>query len=373
MNKEAAFGFLPRVWAEVIVALTYGLLLSTSFSGESPHPILRVFHDIGIGLVVAALVTVLWQVGEFRDYFEHFARQVMIEDEYLSKLDEASLQDLRLRAARAILERCVTNPQYKRDDLEQAIDRLLYGSLLPGEKPHSGVYRENYKESLTLEYLTLQSAREEIGEKSDGLSPSDLAAPILKVTSITTAKIVSPMKNSEPYKIQLGGKAADLTHFPMEKRVRYFGGTDEQGSTEKKVTFKNHPFGGIEYEVEKPCEIAFEQGECHVWLKLIEYRSPERESFALNLMNHLTRGLHLDIRRVGAGPNVVFEGGVIASGKKLEPVHVPCGIQITFEDWLFPDQGFFFWWWERDPVPLTAASPNPKSSETPPAVSPRSC
>ncbi|HSY49380.1 MAG TPA: hypothetical protein VLC46_11255 [Thermoanaerobaculia bacterium] len=368
MKKDAAFGFIPRVWAEVIVALTYGLLLSTSFSSESPHPILRVFHDLGIGLVVAALVTVLWQVGEFRDFFERFARQVMIEDEYLNKLDDASLKDLRLQAARVILKRCVNNPQYKRDDLERAIDRLLYGSLLPGKKPHSGVYRENYKESVTLEYLTLDSALHEIGEKSDHLLAAERGAPILKVTTISTAKIVSPVLNSEPYRISLWGKAADLAHFPMDKRVRYFAGTNEQDGTERKITFKNHAFGGIEYEVKEPREVDFDNCECHVWIKLIEYRSPAREPFAVNLMSHLTRGLYLEIRRVGEGPDLVFEGDVIASGTKLEPVHLPYGIQITFEDWLFEDQGFIFWWWERDQATLTASSPNLESSETPPAV-----
>jgi hypothetical protein len=346
MAQIKLFKVITRAWAEVILALSGGLALSTRFEAEDPNHWFRVLHDIGIGLVVAAIVTVVWNLSEFTEFFERFAQGILVRDEYLRRLSDDALKELRLRAAKTILDRYVDNEAFNRTALEHAIDQQLYGKLLPAPGKLSGMYREDYTDNVTLEFITVSRALEDLGERIEHLSDSDRATAVLRVTTITTYRMISPILSNEVYEVPFNGKAADLDLIPMNKRIQLFVGANEAQSKKVEITTTNNPEGGMKYSAEKPAKVTLDCGACKVWLKIVEYRSPTREPYSLNTMSWATKGLDVEVRMIGPGPNLVFEAGVIASGESEEITHIPGGLKVGFSEWLLENHGYFLWWWE---------------------------
>jgi hypothetical protein len=104
---------LRLAWAQITLALVIGVLLS--YFPEKG--LLAPLHHIGIGLVVAAVVTTFWQFREFSEYFEKYAQAVLVHDEHLRKLSMPALVKLRSRADEAILTTCVNNDSFERQEL----------------------------------------------------------------------------------------------------------------------------------------------------------------------------------------------------------------------------------------------------------------
>src|SRR5437868_13343705 len=104
--------FLRRVfhaaWAQITLALLSGIL--GTFIPE--HHWYSFLHEVGIGLIVAAFVTSFWHLRELSELFERFSRQVLLDNDYLSRLNVKTLTALRSAAARRILETCADNPEY---------------------------------------------------------------------------------------------------------------------------------------------------------------------------------------------------------------------------------------------------------------------
>lgn len=343
--KTSVMRLLKIAWAQIILVLAAGFFLTFLPARGWTEPL----HHIGIGLLVAAVVTGFWHLREFSEFFEQFSTAVLIKNEYLSKLSFRSLADLRSKAARAILESCVDNPNYRHHELGDWIDSMLFEDLLPGRESLSGIYRQGYKEDVSLEFLTLREGLEEIAGTTSGIPNEELQARILKVTSIARFTAISPRLNSPyypAYKTGYGGRAADLPHFPLEHRIKLDVGHTEKSAGPVKIDVTNEPMGGISFKAE-PKMLTFKDGECEVWMRSIEYQSPKSQAHALNTMGILTHGLNVKLRQIGPGPSLVFEGDVIATGSSAEKFYLPGGVELVYEGWLFEGHGYFLWWWDN--------------------------
>ena len=135
---------LKLAWAQIALAFLIGVGLSWVPAEGWTAPI----HHVGIGLLVAAVVTTFWQFREFSEYFEKYAQAILVHDDHLKKLSMASLVTLRSRADEAILTEFVTNPKFERKALTKWIDDLLYTKLLPGGDAGSGVYRDSFEDEI---------------------------------------------------------------------------------------------------------------------------------------------------------------------------------------------------------------------------------
>ena len=349
----ASWDFVPKAfkyaWAQILLALLIGIVLTYPF-GEEKKVKFNPWHDIGIGLIVAAAVTTFWQFREFEEFFHRFAQEVLVDDKYLDKLNDNALNGLRSRAARTILENRVDNPKYDLVSLGEWTDNLLFRSLLPGETTGSGVYREEFDETIALEFPTLKEALNAVGSDCTGISAEQLSSGVLKVTSTTTYRVVAPRLNDkryDEYPVSYGGNGADLPNFPLEQRIRVRVGHSQETASELKLNVSDEGPGGISYEAE-PKSLQFDKnGFCNVWMQEVEYRAPEREPYMLNSMSVLTRNLSVHIYQTGVGPNLVFDGGLMATGTKLAPMHGPHDFKLKYEGWLFEDHGYYIWWWPK--------------------------
>lgn len=343
---------LPRVlnlaWAQIILAFGCGIALSYYFEANGKYEVL---HHIGIGLIVAAAVTTFWQFREFEEFFARFSRRILVEDAYLEKLKVPALTSLRSRAGRSILKNYVTNPAYERDSLSDWIDDLLYHTLLPGQSAGSGMYRDHYQEDIYIEHVNLQKALSDVKAPTAGISAARLAEMVLKVTTISTFQVIAPRLSDAAYShytVAYSGKGADMSDFPLDKRISVRVGNSISQTEQLDLQPKNEPLGGFSYSA-KPTLLAFNQttGTCPVWMETIEYRDIRRESYVLGTMSVLTKNLTVHVSRVGAGSQLTFEGGVMATGTKDEPLYGPNSLTLRYTGWLFEDHGYYVWWWDK--------------------------
>lgn len=335
---------LEKAWAPVALAFVVGIALTYFFHAEGAAAPL---HHIGIGLLVAATVTGFWHLREFSEFFEKFASTVLLDDEYLKKLSLESLTALRSRVAHVILEARTDNPNYRHHELGVWIDRMLFDALLPSKKALSGVYRQGYKEQVILEYLTLEKALGEVGCDTTNLPSDQLKSKVLKVIAIARYTLIAPRIESAQYKeypVGLKGNGANLPGFPLQKRVELLVGRSEKDASPCSIEFCEEDEGGITYEA-KDRLLSFANGECEVWTKSTEYQSPERQPHVLNMMAILTCGLKVNLYQIGAGPRLVFDGDVIATGNADDRSFPPGGAELEYTGWLFEGHGYHLWWW----------------------------
>jgi hypothetical protein len=45
--------------------------------------------------------------------------------------------------------------------------------------------------------------------------------------------------------------------------------------------------------------------------------------------------------------SLTFEGDVIATGTTAKKFHLPGGVELVYDGWLFEGHGYFLWWWEK--------------------------
>jgi len=343
---------LPRAlnlaWAEIVLALVIGAGLSYYFE---PKGTFEIFHHIGIGLIVAAAVTTFWQFREFEEFFATFSRKILVEDAYLEKLKVPSLTRLRSRAGHAILKEYVTNSRYERESLGDWLDEHIYGRLLPGQSPGSGLYRENYNETICLEHLTRADALREVKASLTEVPEEAQQRLVLKVTSVTTYCVVAPRlrdRRYSHYDVKYSGNSATMRNFPVTKRISVRVGYDKKSAVGCDMQISDPPEGGIVYDA-KPVHLKFDRktGACQVWIEATEYRDTDREPYALGTMGLLTKNLTVQVYQAGIGPKLTFDGGVMATGDKETPAHAPNSYTLRYSGWLFEDHGYYIWWWYK--------------------------
>ena len=342
-RRSSMSRFFRLVWSQVLLALFAGLALSL-FPAEWPTAPL---HHIGIGLIVAAFVTVFLHLREITEYFEKFTGAVLVRDEYLRRLKRPALAELRANAARAMLRAEVDNTVYEQRSLADWMDRILY-KCLPTEVPASGIYREKYHEKVGLELLTLEAALQGIGANTVEIPSERLTNLVLRITTTIWYTAVSPKREQSQYLVPYSGKGADMPHFPISSRVTVMAGSTEDDAEIMPVTATDIKLGGVSFDVPESKRLSFKDGVCPVWLRIVEYRSPERELHMLSTMSKITRGLTLDAFQVGAGPKLVFDGAIIAPGiLPNKPAYGERSISLRHDDWLFEDNGYVIWWWQK--------------------------
>jgi hypothetical protein len=337
---------ISATWTHIGLAIVVGAAI-IYFSPEEGF--YKVLGHFGIGLFVAALVATFWQLREVKEFFLSVARAVLIDDAYLAKLGRGSQRELRLAAESAILGDLTKNPEYDYRGLGKWIDNVLFERSLPSDAPNTGVYRERYRDVITLELISLRAVLDEVKGPADEVPAANLDSEVMRITTINRYTAMAPRADPKDYKhypVPLSGKSSDMPHFPLAKRVRFWVGTSEKDAKEVEVVIADNPRGGIEFEAKMVGAIEFVDGRAEVWTKLVEYKLPNREPFALGTMSSLTHDLYVEARMVRSPKRYVFDGNVISFAGEKEIEYPSNGIVLEYPGWLFEDHGYLIWWWE---------------------------
>ena len=312
------------------------------------HAVPLLVGHIGVAVVVATLVGILFHMREFSEFFLSLAKSTLIEDGYLEKLKPESLLQLRARAGSVIIGATVDNEKYDRRHLERLIDEVLFKKLLPTENSHDGIYRQNVSEIITLKIMTLQEALAECKVSVGSLSANELAAPIIKCTELTEYELVAPRKAvllSKEFSVPLLGNSTAIKGFPKEKRVSYQVGTSRESS--KPVDVETTEKDGA-FQFTATGSVTFKDNITTIWCRRVEYRSPNNEPFMLKLMSRLTRNIDVRVNVLG-GPPLSFSGGVFGLASTVpDPEMTEDGIRLKYDGWMLEDHGYYVWWWNRE-------------------------
>lgn len=154
-NRSDVRSVVVKIWAVIVLALTVGAGLSLTPGGGLWDAV----HAIGAGLIVASVVGLFWQLRDVREFFLLLAEKTLVKDEYLKRLSLNALRQLRAAVASTILEARVSpDVRYDWRGLTQWVDDNLFERNLPSERAGSGIYRENYRVFVTLEFMPLEGA-----------------------------------------------------------------------------------------------------------------------------------------------------------------------------------------------------------------------
>jgi len=351
---------LRSVWAQIILGFIIGLVLSlvpetcsatdrSWICTEVPDFCRLSLHHIGIGLIVASFVTCFWQIREFLDFFEKMAELTLIKHDYLANLKQPILVDIRHRADEAIMSSVIENKNYDRQSLGKSIDSSLYSRLMPERSRLSGCYRKNYVERIVAKEMTLREILNDSGIPLTERSEEELDTKYLRMISETTYTVVMPiLQDSEYWNFPLSFESlsAELPFLPPSLQTRMWAGHKRDQATELTLRASVSGGGGVEFKIhpEEAVRLPVTNGECEVFTRLVEFKRPS-ESFALNIMAHLTQGMRATLL-VEGGADFGFDANVIATGPaKRDPIYR--GIELLYEDWLFENNADFVWWWEN--------------------------
>jgi hypothetical protein len=338
-------GIIKRAWAQIFLAVTVALLL---IAYKQAWPYADLVHHLGEALVVAAVVTAFWHLREVSEVINKYVRGILLDYDHLVTLETSVLRGLRSKAAKAILHNKCDNPSYRRDELEEWIDKLLYQGLLPGGTSSSGLYREDYVERIVVEYLTLDQALDSENLPKKGLNDAELRSHVMRLTTTTEFTVISPsLSNKSGYAAKNTADGCGLPNFPPQSLTRVRIGRDREHAKEVLTKTREDNQGQIFWETE-PKTLSFENGKCNVWMEILEYRSPIREPFVLNTMGLLTRNLSVSIHQIGQGKPLLFLGQMIAtpSDEGRETDTAPHVAWLKYDGWLFEDHGYHFHWFE---------------------------
>jgi hypothetical protein len=347
--------FLRIVWAQIALAMIVGLFLVTL--SLPSHQTQSILEHIGIGLIVAAIVTAFWQLREISDFFVSLSRQTLIEHDYVKTLNLPSLRKLRSTAATAIFSQLVDNKTYESAGVESLADEILHTQLAPGEAPLSGIYRDDYVENIVLESISTEEAIKELGSSASMSTTVEKPLTVLKETSTYEYRVVAPRLDHPYYReytVECSGRSADMPLAPLDKCLTLRVGPSRDEAKLVPLSFKNDPDGG--YHFEGKVAMPFRNGEVRVWSQLVDYRIEERQPFVFHSMVHLTHKARVHIQVTSQQHCLAFDGdwfGVSGVGEKR---YFPNGIELTYSGWLLENHGYFIWWW-RAPERVAPGAP----------------
>lgn len=328
-----------------VLTIGFAGLVLTYAPSEAEY--LKVLHHVGIGFIVAAAVSWIWQIQEMREFFLDQSSAVMMELEYLKRLNDVELRRLREKSIQALIWRNTTNPRYEIRNFTTWLDGILVSDLLPTDRRFDGRYRKGFEEHVDIRFMSLGAVLDELVITDHDLSSSQLDAPMFKQTSSTRYEVVSPNLDTAKYCVRLAGWASDVPAIPPTHRVQFWVGFGDDELEEVTMDNKNvHP-GGTSYVGSR--EGAILDGVCRVRTKSIEYRSAISESWIMSRMNTLTHGIHIAVNVSDPSDVLEFEGEIIGvRGPDLpRKDHREGGYSLGYDGWLLPDHGYFLWWWRR--------------------------
>jgi len=337
---------------------------------------LIILHHIGVAVADAAMISALFTLAEFKEFFVELATKIMIRDEYIKELDKDKRKQLRLKIAKTMVSGDIDNERFKHSALLEQVDDLLFKNWLPGTGSNApGFIREDYSDKICITYMTLGEAIKEsyfpdtppveIWEKIN----KDIK--VYKFVTYCSYKVIHSKKNTlEKYTHRLKYEVApidtcDQISFPLDKRVKHSVSKNNFSYTPCKQVVKDEEIIGDVIPCESNSEEGYfsydENGECEIWSKCIEYKPITRDKSLTTYMRYLTYNSSVTVTQemhssIDENANLDFFAFVVApemikdNNKTLVKKDVDekglNKIFISCNDWLLEGNAFSVDWWE---------------------------
>lgn len=350
----------PTIRSSVAIGIVGSLLagiifigVATFYESKDDAPpiriILTIVRELGVALIIAACVSILFHMREFKEFFEESAASVMLEDRFLARLESDELRRMRQRTAKELVSRSVGSPTYDHERLSDVVDSAIFDRALPGGNV-SGEYRIEFEERYYLTWISRQDLIAELGLSGDraNLLPAGKDR-FLKRVSITAYQVVSPLREPDPYKIPLEFEIAALSNAAelLDKQVTLWAGESEASAQQIVVGHRAEPNGEMTFFPAKAVSCPYRQGKASVWYRAIDYGLADLEPFQLSTMEVATQP------KVGVFATITFDGNSTATAKcrvlgvggtyKLDLL--PHGAQLSYDGgWFLAKQGYVWWW-----------------------------
>lgn len=370
--------FLKWLWVLSWAPIFGGLLILVS---DRCGRIQELVKHVGFALLVAYAVAVILHIGELKRHIEEFAKLVFLEGKYLATLQNSTLLDLRRRITDVIAGRVVTNTKhYDYRSIEDVFERLLFSGVL-GESNKSSVtaYRQEYEETIELEFMTGKALKERLSEaqvtspdaentksirerlcqavqcsggegeaKADENEVKSAVVDVddegiyVQITTTTQYEYVSSKSQIRPHPETVDGEVSKIKGIHGSKQVKWFVGGTPKTAKQVDLNFAdndstrayNGRFDGLKYSVD---------GIVKVYRQLVEIDHTSNCSFILVHMTLLTKApkitiasnisvRHLNVVTTGLdGDRTDFGGG----GKILG---------VKYAGWMASMHGYMIYW-----------------------------
>jgi hypothetical protein len=292
----------------------------------------KIIEHLGAGLLVAGFVALFFHAREFSDFFRHLAEAILIKEEYLRRLSDDSLRQIRQKTAQLLIGKHVTNPEYRHEEVSKWADDSLFERLVPRRGPSDfGLYREDYVDQKHLIFLSGADLWARLKIQDAPATDLRTARFIIERTKMQF-HVVSPfLKGQAPYSPSISGDYVPIAGIKPEEQIRV---------TDAKVVFDTAKH---KYTSSLP-QVPFVNGVASVTIEMEEIRPAAAQPYSVGTMRSLTHGLTVLVSTEGeARPDI--RADVFAPGGEFESNRLIGGtLELKYPKWLLEDQGYMVWW-----------------------------
>jgi len=312
-----------------------------------PALLVHLPEHLGMGMVVAGVLALLWHTQEMSEFFRKNAEDVILGERYLERLSRARLFEVRSRIADVLVREHVTWRDHEWPQFLQDTETLLFTKCLPGpptqaDRPSPGVYRRDLKNDITVTLGPLKGFLAEIGVSPAQVPAEALDRIVVREETVSQCTIVAPRDNLD-YPTFLTLEAQSLPGVPAEKRARMDVAIGELGYEPVPVKARAKDGHPDFFVISAERVLRLGAGETKIRSKFVEFHPAGFSPFILETMGCLTRGL--DVRVKMLAPGYRFEGEVFGLGADAEADVTASGLWLKYNGWLLEDHGYVVFWW----------------------------
>jgi len=340
-DKSPVLKLITSVWTKFFVPALLGIALiwAASYWAESLHPVCEeVIKHIGVAILVATIVALLFHIREIEEHFQRFAKVVLVDSEYLGTLNSQTLLGLRSKIASVVLDKVVSNKGYAHDEIDKEFEKLLFGKLLPSMGQKGGEYRHEYHETVQFEFMTAPTLGYSVNK---AVPPNDHL--YVKIVTTTDFEVVSPRTDSGEFSLPCEGTLIAIDFLGADAQAEYEFGV--AGGPLQKVTLDFPPSAGLlRYSYVHKVTFA-PDGRLRIRTRCVEIDRADVTPFMLKRMELMTKT-----------PNVVLNSNVDSNLLNVfmlgfaHDFDVPCdGVPtkvrtINYPGWMAPSHGYLVFW-----------------------------
>jgi hypothetical protein len=194
-RKKGRFGLHRRLFFIATTALLVGVLLLFMAPWVRQVPEAQdMVRDVGRAFLAAAIIGIIIELAEVRDFFVSILNHVITSDEFRRQLSDAALDNHSEAAITEHVKRTVNNPDHQ----GELLVRSVLGATTP---PLCDTYRESYDERVDFcifkSSADVEACWKRIGKKHAPLPP--LAAPVYLLECRRSFYLIPPVVEGTEY------------------------------------------------------------------------------------------------------------------------------------------------------------------------------
>lgn len=289
-----------------------------------------IFLTVGTSLLMGGVIGCIIEVHEIRVYIVKILSELLINHQYLDKLNEAELRKVSSLAFEKTINKKVDNPKHQWKNCYNQLENKIFPLF-------SGEIRKKYSKEIEISTLSIDEFEKEIEYKFDE-EPS--ISKITRYKIRTKYDLISPKKETKKiHTLTFSGTAKRIPGLPDKKHIRKISlkVDNKTISNDDKLTIE-----GNEEEITNILEYKYEyENISHIEYDEISYENC-LERTLITRMSLLTKGLEIVIETDNPA---IFSESLFAFDPELRRIRRGKNyIIVDYDGYLMPKQGFSFYW-----------------------------